>query len=184
MKHGQNSRRGRSRGNNGRRNSSPRNQTFDSNGPEGKVRGTPQQILDKYLSLARDAASAGEHISAEAFYQFAEHYYRILNADQQARQRQEQQNQNQEDEDDENNESDGQNAADSGDGSDNGSEDASGNDGSEQGEDQSKGRRGRGNGRRRKSADNGDAEVVEIVAKDDSDAGADAGDPAKNALPV
>ncbi len=86
MKHGSNSRRGRSRGS-GKRHSSPRNQTFDSSGPEGKVRGTPQQILDKYLSLARDAASAGEHIAAEGFYQFAEHYYRILSADQQNRQR-------------------------------------------------------------------------------------------------
>lgn len=46
-----------------------------------KVRGTPQQILDKYLSLARDASSAGEHITAEGYYQFAEHYYRIINAD-------------------------------------------------------------------------------------------------------
>lgn len=89
MKHGQNSRRGRSRGN-GKRHSPSRNQTFDSSGPEGKVRGTPQQILDKYLSLARDATSAGEHIAAEGFYQFAEHYFRVFSADQQNRQRTEQ----------------------------------------------------------------------------------------------
>jgi len=96
MKHGSNSRRGRSRGG-GKRHSNPRNQTFDSNGPEGKVRGTPQQILDKYLSMARDAVSAGEHITAEGFYQFAEHYYRILNADQQNRQRAENQQAQQDD---------------------------------------------------------------------------------------
>jgi hypothetical protein len=31
------------------------NRVFDSSGPEGKVRGTPQQIIDKYNQLARDA---------------------------------------------------------------------------------------------------------------------------------
>lgn len=45
------------------------------------MRGTAQQVLDKYQSMARDATSAGEHIAAEAYYQFAEHYYRVQNAD-------------------------------------------------------------------------------------------------------
>ncbi len=31
------------------------NRVFDSSGPEGKVRGTPQQIIEKYNQLARDA---------------------------------------------------------------------------------------------------------------------------------
>ena len=74
-------RRGRSRGSGGRRNSSNRNHNLESNGPEGKVRGTAQQVLDKYLSLARDASSSGEHIAAEGFYQYAEHYQRLLNAE-------------------------------------------------------------------------------------------------------
>lgn len=74
-------RRGRSRGNGGRRNPSNRNNNLESNGPGGKVRGTAQQVLDKYLFLARDASSSGEHIAAEAFYQYAEHYQRLLNAE-------------------------------------------------------------------------------------------------------
>jgi len=82
MKHGSNPRRGRSRGGNGGKRHQPsRNQAHDSNGPEGKVRGSAQQVHEKYLSLARDATSAGEHIAAEGYYQFAEHYYRIFNAD-------------------------------------------------------------------------------------------------------
>lgn len=80
MKHAPNNR--RSRRSNGRRgNQNVRNQTFESNGPEGRIRGTAQQVLEKYLVLARDAASAGEHIQAEAFYQHAEHYFRLLNSD-------------------------------------------------------------------------------------------------------
>ena len=58
-----------------------RGHTFESSGPEVKVRGTAQQVLEKYLALARDAASAGEHITAEGYFQYAEHYYRILNAE-------------------------------------------------------------------------------------------------------
>ncbi|MEL6336330.1 MAG: DUF4167 domain-containing protein [Pseudomonadota bacterium] len=54
------------------------NRVYDSAGPEGKVRGTPQQIVDKYLSLARDAQTAGDRVTAENFLQHAEHYQRIL----------------------------------------------------------------------------------------------------------
>lgn len=55
-----------------------RHQVFDSNGPSVKVRGNAFQIHEKYLSLARDAASAGNHIEAENYYQHAEHYQRIM----------------------------------------------------------------------------------------------------------
>lgn len=79
MKHGSNPRRGRNRGNS-KRGSSSRNQTFESNGPDGKIRGTAQQVLDRYLVLGRDAFSAGDHITAESFYQHAEHYYRLVSA--------------------------------------------------------------------------------------------------------
>lgn len=79
MKHGSNTRRGRSRGN-GKRHSPTRN-NFESNGPEVKVRGSAQQVLDKYLILAHDAASAGDRILSEGYFQFAEHYYRLLHAD-------------------------------------------------------------------------------------------------------
>ncbi|WP_456239189.1 DUF4167 domain-containing protein [Pseudooceanicola endophyticus] len=51
---------------------------FDSSGPEGKVRGTPQQIIDKYTQLARDATLAGDRVATENFYQHAEHYLRML----------------------------------------------------------------------------------------------------------
>ncbi len=83
MKHGSNPRRSRSRGGgNGKRHSSPRSNNFESNGPEVKVRGTAQQVLEKYLTLARDAYSAGDRVLSEGYFQFAEHYYRILNTDQ------------------------------------------------------------------------------------------------------
>lgn len=45
-----------------------------------KIRGTAQQVQEKYLSLARDASSSGDWVSAEAYYQFAEHYHRIISA--------------------------------------------------------------------------------------------------------
>ena len=54
------------------------NRVFDSAGPEGKVRGTPQQIIDKYQSLAHDSQLSGDRVSAENFQQHSEHYARIL----------------------------------------------------------------------------------------------------------
>ncbi len=54
------------------------NRVFDSSGPEGKVRGTPQQIIDKYNQLARDATLANDRVAAENFQQHAEHYMRML----------------------------------------------------------------------------------------------------------
>jgi hypothetical protein len=54
------------------------NRVFDSSGPEGKVRGTPQQIIEKYLVLARDAQLGNDRVSAENFLQHAEHYTRML----------------------------------------------------------------------------------------------------------
>jgi hypothetical protein len=81
MKHGSNPRRARSRGN-GKRHLSPRGgQSIESNGPEVKVRGTAQQVQEKYLALARDAFSSGDRIAAEGYFQFAEHYHRMYRAD-------------------------------------------------------------------------------------------------------
>ena len=54
------------------------NRVFESSGPEGRVRGTPQQIIDKYISLAHDSQLSGDRVSAENFQQHAEHYSRIL----------------------------------------------------------------------------------------------------------
>jgi hypothetical protein len=55
-------------------------QTFDSNGPGIKVRGTAQQIFERYVALAREAATSDDRIAAENFYQHAEHYFRVSNA--------------------------------------------------------------------------------------------------------
>ena len=54
------------------------NRVFESAGPDGKVRGTPQQIIDKYQALARDAQLAGDRVAAESFLQHSEHYSRML----------------------------------------------------------------------------------------------------------
>ena len=57
-----------------------RNQTFDSNGPNLRIRGSAHQIFERYLALAREATASGDRIAAENFYQHAEHYFRIDNA--------------------------------------------------------------------------------------------------------
>ncbi|MTH35003.1 DUF4167 domain-containing protein [Paracoccus limosus] len=54
------------------------NRVFDSSGPEGKVRGTPQQIIEKYLTLARDAQLSNDRVAEQSFLQHAEHYTRML----------------------------------------------------------------------------------------------------------
>ncbi len=74
------------------------NRVFDSSGPEGKVRGTPQQIIEKYNQLARDAQLGNDRVAAENFQQHAEHYLRMLSAAQkeQDARREEQERQNRE----------------------------------------------------------------------------------------
>ena len=54
------------------------NRVFDSSGPEGKVRGTPQQIIEKYNQLARDAQLSNDRVATENFQQHAEYYLRLL----------------------------------------------------------------------------------------------------------
>jgi len=68
-----------------------RNHVFDSNGPDIRVRGTAQQLFEKYLQLGRDATSSGDRVMAEGYFQHAEHYFRILNAMNQATQQGQQQ---------------------------------------------------------------------------------------------
>jgi hypothetical protein len=63
-----------------------RNHVFDSNGPDLRIRGTAQQLFEKYLQLGRDATSSGDRVMAEGYFQHAEHYFRILNAMTQAAQ--------------------------------------------------------------------------------------------------
>ncbi|GAA6179265.1 hypothetical protein NBRC116594_07030 [Shimia sp. NS0008-38b] len=71
---------------------------FDSSGPEGKVRGTPQQVIDKYNQLARDSQLGNDRVATENFQQHAEHYQRMLNEAQreQDARREEQERQNRE----------------------------------------------------------------------------------------
>ncbi len=93
----------RSRSRNKNRNNRPSggnvvNRVFDSSGPEGKVRGTPQQIIDKYNQLARDAQLSNDRVAAENFQQHAEHYLRMLSEAQREMEakREEQERQNRE----------------------------------------------------------------------------------------
>ena len=84
MRQPQNAKRGRGRGRRGNGNSQPhvpnRNTSYESNGPDVKLRGNAQQLNEKYLALAHDAAAAGERITAEAYTQFADHYFRLHQA--------------------------------------------------------------------------------------------------------
>ncbi len=82
MKPMQNQKRSRNFRGNGRRPNfqQPRNSTFESSGPEGKIRGSAYQVIDRYQALARDALSAGDRVAAENYLQHAEHYYRVLAA--------------------------------------------------------------------------------------------------------
>ena len=67
------------------------NRHFESVGPDVKIRGSAQQVLEKYQQYARDAQTSGDRILSEAYYQFAEHYQRIVAKQQEARDRQQQQ---------------------------------------------------------------------------------------------
>src|SRR5438094_3285938 len=78
MRNGQNKRmRGR---NNHRKGQNPTTRVHESNGPDVKIRGTPSHIAEKYIQLARDAQASGDPISAENYYQHAEHYLRLIAA--------------------------------------------------------------------------------------------------------
>jgi hypothetical protein len=55
-----------------------RNQIFDSSGPDVRVRGNAHQVFDKYQALAREAAASGDRIAAEAYWQYADHYFRVI----------------------------------------------------------------------------------------------------------
>ncbi|MEK9683035.1 MAG: DUF4167 domain-containing protein [Rhodospirillaceae bacterium] len=78
MRSGPKNRRSRGRGNGVRWGNTPRNHNFESSGPDGKVRGTAQQVVEKYQALAREASTAGDPIKAESYFQYAEHYLRVL----------------------------------------------------------------------------------------------------------
>jgi hypothetical protein len=78
MRQGQQNRRGRGR--NRSKGHNPLTRSFESNGPDVKIRGTPAHIAEKYISLARDALASGDPVLAENYLQHAEHYNRIIMA--------------------------------------------------------------------------------------------------------
>src|ERR1700730_10646281 len=84
MRPGQPSRpHGRNSGNNPYRNRQkipPGSQTLDSNGPNVKIRGNPNQIFERYVALGRGAATSDDHVNTENLYQHAEHYFRVMKA--------------------------------------------------------------------------------------------------------
>ena len=85
MRQPQNAKRGRGRGRRGNGggggNHVPnRNTSYESNGPDVKLRGNAQQLHEKYIALAHDASSSGERIAAEGYSQFADHYFRLHQA--------------------------------------------------------------------------------------------------------
>jgi hypothetical protein len=93
MRQGQQNRRGRGRGSNNNNNNNhsnnpnnnrkPQNslsRSYESSGPDVKIRGTAAQIAEKYIALARDASAAGDTVQAENYLQHAEHYNRIIMA--------------------------------------------------------------------------------------------------------
>ena len=93
--------RGRSRrsGGGSQNNFNNPNRHFESVGPDVKIRGSAQQVLEKYQQYARDAQTSGDRILSEAYYQFAEHYLRIVAKQQEARERQQQQRASRDDRD-------------------------------------------------------------------------------------
>ncbi len=86
MRPNQQNRRMRGRGN--RKSPNPLTRSYESNGPDVKIRGSAQQIADKYSTLARDAQASGDRVMAENYLQHAEHYNRIIAAAQSQQQAQ------------------------------------------------------------------------------------------------
>src|ERR671911_2567900 len=83
MRNGQNNKRMRGRNNNNnnnRKGQNPLTRSYESNGPDVKIRGTASHIAEKYIQLARDSQSSGDPVAAENYYQHAEHYFRLIAA--------------------------------------------------------------------------------------------------------
>ena len=83
MRQGQQNKRMRGRnrsGGGGGKGPNPLTRSYESNGPDVKIRGTALHIAEKYVQLARDAQSSGDRVAAESYLQHAEHYYRLVAA--------------------------------------------------------------------------------------------------------
>ena len=77
MRPGQNKRM-RGRPTNNRRGPNPLTRSYESNGPDVKIRGNAHHVAEKYLQLARDAHTGGDPVAAENYLQHAEHYFRLI----------------------------------------------------------------------------------------------------------
>src|SRR5271169_5073138 len=78
MRPGQNKQRMRGRPTNNRRGPNPLTRSYESNGPDVKIRGNAHHVAEKYLQLARDAHTSGDPVAAENYLQHAEHYFRLI----------------------------------------------------------------------------------------------------------
>ncbi len=78
MRPGQNKRMRNNRPTNNRRGPNPLTRSYESNGPDVKIRGNAHHVAEKYLQLARDAHTGGDPVAAENYLQHAEHYFRLI----------------------------------------------------------------------------------------------------------
>lgn len=80
MKPMNNQKRPRSNNNNNNNNRNNNNRRPNNGQHDARARGNMHQMLERYLTMAREASSSGDRIAAENYYQHAEHYYRVLNS--------------------------------------------------------------------------------------------------------
>ena len=59
----------------GKRSNFKRNNTFIN---KSRNKGNVTQQYNKYLKLAKEASSSGDRIQSELFYQYTDHYYRVM----------------------------------------------------------------------------------------------------------
>ena len=55
-----------------------KNTVIESFGPISQLRGNVQQLNEKYNNLGNDAASNDDKVLSETYFQFADHYHRLL----------------------------------------------------------------------------------------------------------
>jgi Domain of unknown function (DUF4167) len=68
----------RDRQTNRHREPNPLTRSYDSHGPDVRIRGTALHIAERYLQLARDAHTGSNPVAAENYLQHAEHYFRLI----------------------------------------------------------------------------------------------------------
>ena len=59
----------------GKRSNFKRNNTFVN---KSRNKGNVTQQYNKYLKLAKEASSSGDRIQSELYYQYTDHYYRVM----------------------------------------------------------------------------------------------------------